>query len=144
MAYIFVKYIHIVGIMVFVSSLVLEHMLIKPKMSPTEIGKVAIVDLVYGVSATTVLIAGLLLWFVVGKGANFYTPNPVFHAKVGIFVLVALISIYPTIFFIKNRRSTLQLVSMPKSIVMIVRFELLMVLLLPLLAVLMAQGYSLA
>jgi putative membrane protein len=144
MAYIFVKHIHIVGIMVFVSSLVLEHMLIKPKMSPAEVGKVAIVDAVYGASATIVLIAGLVLWFFVGKGSDFYTSNPVFHTKVAIFVLAALLSIYPTIFFIKNRKSTLQAVSIPKSIVLIVRLELLMVLLLPLFAVLMAQGYGLA
>jgi len=143
MAYIFVKYLHIVAIMVFVSSLVLEHVLMKPKMSPAELGRVAITDLLYGVSATIIFMTGLVLWLVVGKGSDFYSSNPVFHAKVTIFVLIALVSIYPTIFFIKNRRSSLQVVPLPKPIVMMVRIELLMVLLLPLLAVLMAQGYGL-
>ncbi len=144
MAYIFVKYLHIVAIMVFVSALVLEHVLMKPKMSSAEMGRVAITDFVYGMSATVIFITGLVLWLAVGKGSDFYSSNPVFHAKVTIFVLVALVSVYPTIFFIKNRRSSSQVVLLPKPIVMMVRFELLMVLLLPLLAVLMAQGYGLA
>ena len=144
MAYIIVKYFHIVGVMVFFASLVLEHLLIKPKMSPAEIGKVAIADLVYGASATFVLVAGLVLWFMVGKGSAFYTANPVFHAKVTIFVLVALLSIYPTVFFLKHRKSSAPVVAVPKAIIMIVRVELLMLLLVPLLAVLMAQGYGLA
>lgn len=143
MTYVLVKYVHIAGILVLFASLVLEHALIKPKMSQAEIGRIAIADLIYGASAAVVLIAGLLLWLVAGKGQGFYTHNPVFHAKIGIFVLVALASIYPTLFFIKNRKSESPTISVPRSITMIVRLELLLILLLPLLAILMAQGYGL-
>src|SRR5690606_1451885 len=144
MAYVALKYIHIVGIMALVSALVVEHLLIKPRMPPAEFRKLAMADLVYGVSATIIFMSGLALWFFAGKGSDFYIANPVFHAKVSIFMLVALLSIYPTVCFLKNRRVAAQEVFLPKSLGMIVRIELLMVLLLPLLAVLMAQGHGLA
>lgn len=144
MAYIFVKYLHLVGILVLFSALVLEHVLIKPTMSPKELARVSAVDLVYGVAASLVLGAGLLLWFLVGKGSDFYSSNPLFHIKLGLFFLVGLISIYPTLFFLKNRKSNESEVAIPKSIIMIVRFELLMILMLPLLALFMANGIGLA
>ncbi len=41
-------------------------------MSPDELKKLALVDLIYGVAASSVLVAGLALWFLVGTDA-FYT-----------------------------------------------------------------------
>lgn len=142
MAYVLVKYIHIAGIMVLAASLALEHMLVKTSMTPTELRRIAIADMVYGLSAAIVLAAGLVLWFGVGKGSAFYTHNPIFHAKVGTFILVGLASIYPTVFFARHRKATQPLVIVPPSVMMTVRVQLLLVLLLPLLAVLMAQGYG--
>jgi putative membrane protein len=142
MLYVWVKYVHLLALMILVSSLVLEHRLIKSSMSPEEMRRLAAVDLLYGISAMVVLVAGLVLWFVAGKGAGFYTANPIFHAKLSAFVLVGLLSIYPTIFFMKNRKSVLPSIAVPKTIVMIIRFELFVILLLPLLAILMAQGYG--
>jgi putative membrane protein len=143
MAYVLLKYIHFAGILVLVSAIVLQHVLIKPQLSGAEIRRLAIVDRFLGASATLVFVAGLVLWFFVGKGSAFYTSNPVFHAKVGLFVAAALSSVYPTLFFIRNARSAAIVIPVPKAVLMVVRFELLAVLLLPLLAVLMAQGYGL-
>jgi putative membrane protein len=143
MEYIFVKYIHFAGLLLLVSTLALEHLLVKPKMSPDEFRKLALVDMIYGVSSLIVLAAGLTLWFVVGKGASFYTANPIFHIKLSLFVLVGLLSVYPTVFFIRNRTSTQTLIEVPAKIVMIIRTELLLVFVIPLLAVLMAQGVGL-
>ncbi len=140
MEYIFVKYIHFAGLLLLVSTLALEHFLVKPKMSPDEFRTLALVDMIYGVSSLIVLAAGLTLWFVVGKGASFYTANPIFHIKLSLFVLVGLLSVYPTVFFIRNRTSKQILIEVPAKIVMIIRVELLLIFVIPLLAVLMAQG----
>lgn len=143
MAYVLVKYFHIVSILVLMASLAIEHTLLKPSLAPADLRRLAITDMVYGIAAITVLVAGLGLWFAVGKDAAFYTGNPVFHAKVGLFILVGLLSIYPTVFFIRNRRSQAPVIVLPKAIIMLVRVELLLMLVIPLLAVLMAQGYGL-
>jgi len=87
-----------------------------------------------------------VLWF--GKGAAYYMGNSLFHAKVGLFVLVGLLSILPTVMFIKWRKpvkagqvpepSARQVALVTWSI----RIELLLLLAIPLLAALMARGYG--
>ncbi|WMW80609.1 DUF2214 family protein [Undibacterium cyanobacteriorum] len=143
MDYVIVKYLHMIGILVLFASLVLEHSLLRPEVSAATIKKLAIVDGIYGFSALIVMLAGLMLWFQVGKGSAFYTPNHIFHLKVGLFALVGLASIYPTAFFLKHRKTQAESIAIPKAIIMIVRCEMLAILVLPLFAVMMAQGLGL-
>lgn len=143
MEYVLVKYLHLLGVFVLFSSLVVEHVLVKPEMSNADLKKILAIDLIYGLSVLVVLTAGLSLWFLVGKPSGFYSSNPVFHIKVGLFLLIGLLSIYPTAFFLKNRKSSASFIALPKAVVMFIRVELLFLVLIPLLAVLMAQGYGL-
>ena len=57
-------------------------------------------DIAYGISAGVVLIVGLLRVFYYEKGAPFYAQNLFFWTKMAGFVLVGLLSIYPTIRFV--------------------------------------------
>lgn len=143
MDYVFVKYLHILAVLVLFSTLVLEHLFTKAGLDADARTRLARIDMIYGIAAGVVLIAGLLMWFAVGKDAEFYSYNPVFYAKVGLFVLVGLISIYPTVFFIRHRQSTDATIAVPRSVIMAIRVELLLMLIIPLLAVAMAQGYGL-
>lgn len=136
-----VRYFHFIGIFFVFASLVSEHLLIEPAMTRKAIKRLSIIDGVFGISAVIVLITGLLLWFSYGKPAIFYTKNPVFHTKVFLFIMIALLSIYPTLFFLKNRKGDLsETVGIPKMVLMFIRFELLLVAIMPLLAVIMAKG----
>ena len=47
------------------------------------------------------LVVGFIRVLYFEKGREFYFSNPFFHAKLTLFVLVGLLSIYPTIRFIK-------------------------------------------
>lgn len=136
-----VRYFHFMGIFLVVAALFAEHMLIKAEMTPQELRKVAIIDAVYSISAIVVLGAGLLLWFWVGKPAGFYTANPLFHVKVTLFVLLGGLSLYPTVFFIRQRNAVANKI-IPKAIIHLVRVELLLLFVIPLLAVMMARGYG--
>ena len=139
--YILFKYLHFVAIFGVVSSLVAEHLLLQQQMSRKELARIYKIDAVYGVSALLVLAVGLCLWFAVGKPAGFYTSNGIFHLKLTLFIIMGLISIIPTRYFMKNRKGDPEeVVSVPKRIVMYVRIELLILFLIPLLAVIMAQG----
>lgn len=139
-----IRYFHFIGIMGLTSALVAEHLLLKPSMAVQDIRRIAIVDGIYGLSSIITLVMGLLLWFVVGKPADFYSANWVFHAKFSLFVLVALLSIYPTLFFLKHRKGdSAHVVQIPKAIIMIIRLELLLLFLIPMLGVLIANGVGL-
>lgn len=138
------RYLHFISIFTMVSAVVAEHLVIKPRMTRKEILRLSVLDAVYGISALLIVAFGLTLWFGegVGKPTEFYSKNWIFHLKVGLFVVMALLSIYPTVFFLKNRKSDNmdELVDIPKSIVWLIRLELLILLLIPLCATLMAKG----
>ncbi len=136
------RYLHFLSILVMFSSVVSEHLLLKPRMTRSEIQRLSVLDAVYGISALIIVGIGLTLWFGVGKPAEFYTKNWIFHLKVGLFVIVAILSIYPTVFFLRNRKGNnpAELVDVPKSIVWLIRLELLLLAFIPLCAALMAKG----
>ncbi len=61
-------------------------------------------DIGYGLSALFVLISGLARAGWTEKGLDFYMANPWFHGKVTVFVLIALLSLYPTKVFMGWRK----------------------------------------
>lgn len=88
-----------------------------------------------------VLATGLLQWFSGSKPAVFYTSNPVFHAKLTLFLFIGLVSIYPSVFMGRNRKGDpSELIAIPSGLVHCVRLELLLLVLMPLLAVIMSKG----
>lgn len=138
---IFVKYIHFVCIFSIVSTVVAEHLMLKPELSRKELTRLSRIDAVYGISALVLLAAGLTLWFGVGKPASYYNHNWIFHLKITLFALVGLLSIYPTLFFVKQRKGNQEeSVVLPKGVKMCIRLELLLLFMIPLCAVLMAKG----
>jgi putative membrane protein len=140
-AEILTRYFHFITIFTLVASVVAEHLLLKPRMTRAEINRMARIDTVYGVSAILVVAAGLTLWFGVGKPAAFYNTNPILHTKVGLAVLMGIFSIWPTVFFMKNRKGDpTEAVEVPSIVKLMIRLELLLILIIPLLASLMAKG----
>jgi putative membrane protein len=88
--------------------LVYEFIAYRKNMSLAEIRRIQRADLVYGISAGLLLLVGLLRVFVFEKGANFYMNNPFFWVKMIAFLLVGLLSIDPTIRYIRWNRTLRQ------------------------------------
>ncbi len=138
---IILRYVHFISIFAIVGSLTSEHLLLKKEMTQRELDRVAKIDLIYGLAAITLLIAGLTLWLGgVGKPSVIYTKNWIFHIKLTLFITVGLLSIYPTVFFLKNRGDQDKVIAIPKSIFWMLRIELLLLFIIPLLAGLMSRG----
>lgn len=141
---IIVRYAHFVGIIVLASMVVTENVLISRKLKPGAIKKLAIIDGIYGFGAVLTLVAGLTLWLYVGKPKEFYSGNIIFHTKLGVFALIALMSVIPTVFFLKNRNNAEDVVNVPHHVITIKRIELALLFVLPFLAVLIARGVGYA
>lgn len=139
---IFLRYMHFISIFTIVATLASEHLLIKKELTRAEINRIALIDGIYGFAAITLIAAGLTLWLgSVGKPAVYYNKNWIFHTKITCVALVGILSIYPTVFFMKQRKGNPEeVVSVPKSIVMMVRMELALMFVIPLLAGLMSRG----
>lgn len=140
MTEILVRYFHILAVLVLFASLVAQHLLINAEVSRATLRRIAIIDGIYGLSALLVLAAGLTLWFGVGKPAAYYNSFGLFHLKVTLFIVIGLLSIYPTVWFRRTLKSAADPVMVPRGLVMIIRLELLLVALLPLLAICVARG----
>jgi putative membrane protein len=110
-------------------------------MTPQELKKLSRIDSVYGIAAIVLLAAGLTLWLgAIGKPAAFYSQNWIFHLKLTLFVIVGLLSIYPTVFFIKGGKKEDATVKVPTIIFWMIRLELLILFFIPILAGLMSRG----
>jgi putative membrane protein len=141
-------YLHFVAILGTVSFLVVEVVLCRPGLGSELAHRLKRVDAAYATFAVLALVTGLLRLFWGAKGSAFYTPNPVFHAKMTVYVAVALLSILPTVRFIGWSKAALATGRGPDDAAVhaVRRFivaELVLVALLPLLAVLMARGVGL-
>ena len=143
---IIIPYLHYLSIMVLMGSLITEHLFLKPGINAQQVRLLTGIDLVYGIAAILVLGTGLLRWFVYGKGSEFYLSNPLFHIKLTLFVLMGVLSIFPTLKFLKwkkqfRRGEDPDISSRAvKRQLMFIRIELLLVAVIPLLAVMIARG----
>lgn len=144
MLYTLIRTLHFAAIFVLAGALVIENMALKPTINGEDARNLATVDALYGAGAALTLLFGLILWLWVGKPSEFYSLNPVFHFKLGLFFLLALLSIYPTIFFLRNRKSTADVIEVPRLIAILTKLELGILFIIPLLAFLMARGIGLS
>lgn len=136
-----IRYLHFLGIFVIFAVVLVHHLFLKGEVPRALLIRAHRLDAAYGVASVVVLATGLLQWFSGSKPAVFYTSNPVFHAKVTLFLLIGLASVYPTVFLFKQKRGAPDdLVPVPKGLIHCLRIELLLLVILPLLAVIMAKG----
>ena len=148
MAQAIAAYLHYLSIFVLFALLTMEHVLFKTPLDLARARSLYRTDIAYGICAGIVLLTGAAraVWF--EKGLAFYLKNGFFHAKVGLFILVALMSILPT-FTVLNWRNALNAGQAPevsprtaRLVIMTIRLELLLLMVIPLLAVFMARGYG--
>lgn len=141
-----VAYGHYLSFMVCFAALVLERRLIRPQPDRRDAILMVITDIVYGLAALGVLGTGILRVLYFGQGSAFYTENPLFWWKVGAYMAVGTLSLYPTITYIlwaiPLRKGELPQVgeSLATRLQWILNIEILGFALIPLLAALMARG----
>ena len=88
-----------------IAMLVAESTLLRGTLDATTLNRVARLDAGYGAAAGLLLVAGLLRVFYGVKGSEFYLHNPWFHAKLGAYVLIGLLSLLPTLRFLRWRKA---------------------------------------
>jgi putative membrane protein len=142
----FFAFLHYIAAFALVSAIGAEFLLIREGLNPRSARKILFADMIIGISAATVLVAGLLRVFFFEKGADYYAHNAFFIAKVSLFIAVALLSIYPTREFLSWRKG-LGAGKLPaaaagrlQSIRRIIHLELAGIVLIILCAALMAKG----
>jgi putative membrane protein len=98
-------YAHFICIFLLASLLTGEVFLLRKSLSRDGVTQIQGIDRYYGIVAGLVIVTGLLLVFFGEKGAAYYAHNAIFWVKMAIFVTIALISIAPTVAYLRwNQR----------------------------------------
>jgi putative membrane protein len=125
-----------------------EAALCRPEwLNAATVERLAKIDAVYGLSAMAVLATGAArsVWGI--KGAAWYWTNWLLHLKLGMFVVVGLLSILPTMQFIRWRRALRASGALPEAaqvrkVRRLVMVQAHIVPLIPLAAVFLARGFG--
>lgn len=139
-------YAHILAIFTLVTFLASEAALCRAEwLNAAVVERLARVDRVYGIAAIAVLATGLARTWWGMKGVGWYWSQPLLHAKVTLFVVVGLLSIVPTLRFLRWRRALRATGALPsanevRATRRLVMVEAHLVALIPLLAVFLARG----
>jgi len=96
---------HYIAVFLLVGAVVAELYLLKLKPTVDVVSVIARADLVYGIGAVLVLMTGLSGVFHSGKGVAYYLHNGAFHAAITCFVLAGLLSIAPTLRYLRWRKA---------------------------------------
>ncbi|EKF75807.1 hypothetical protein A11A3_03022 [Alcanivorax hongdengensis A-11-3] len=138
--------IHYISILFLFACLFGELLLWRTGISQNNVRTLLRLDMGYGLSALAVLISGVVRAGWTEKGWDFYLANPWFHGKVTLFILVGLLSLYPTRVFLGWRKDVAAgrmpeiddgLQSRLRGVLVA---ELHLLLLIPILAAMMARG----
>jgi putative membrane protein len=140
-------WIHYIAVWTMTGALVTEMYLLKIGSTPDAIRILPRVDRLYGIMAAVVLITGLARVWHGGKGADYYWHNGAFHGVLGLFVLAALISIVPTIRFLRWRKALDGSGALPadgevRKTRILIHVQLTAIALVTLAIVLVAKGYG--
>src|ERR1043166_9116637 len=96
-------FLHHLAAFTVVAAIAVEFVLLRGELTVWSARRLQVADAVLGVAATVLLLAGLARVFWFEKGATYYFHNLAFLGKLSLFVLVALLSIIPTVEFLSWR-----------------------------------------
>ena len=139
-------FLHHAAAFVIVAVLTAELVLLKGELTAVSARSVLRMDAAYGIAALTLLAIGFLRVFYTEKGAAYYFHSATFLTKIALFIIVGLLSVYPTLQFLRWRqplregRVPVLEPATRRSIRTLVHIELTLLFAIMLFAVLMARG----
>lgn len=141
-------YLHILAILTMVVFIASEAALCRVQwLNAAVVERLAKVDMIYGIAAIAVLATGIArtAWGV--KGTSWYWTNPLLHVKLTLFIVVGVISIFPTLTYFRWRKALRSSGALPpeadiRKTRRLVMVQAHLIALIPLVAVFLARGFG--
>ncbi|RYF34400.1 MAG: DUF2214 family protein [Comamonadaceae bacterium] len=141
-------YLHILAILTMVVFISSEAALCRVQwLNAAVVERLARIDMVYGIAAIAVLATGIArtAWGV--KGTSWYWTNPLLHVKLTLFIVIGVISIFPTLTYFRWRKTLRSSGALPpeaeiKKTRKLVIVQAHLIVLIPLVAVFLARGFG--
>ena len=139
-------YLHHAAAFLIVAALMVELVVLKTELTLASARSVLRMDMVYGIAALVLLVVGFVRVFHTEKGSAYYFDSGSFLLKLALFIVVGLLSIYPTIKFMGWRKA-LRAGRVPeldavtrRKVRMLIHVELTLLFVIMLMAIMMARG----
>jgi len=143
-------FLHHLAAFVIFAALTVELVLMKGELTLTSARSVLRLDAAYGAFAGVLVVVGFLRVFYTEKGPAYYFHSAPFIVKIAAFVIVGLLSIYPTVQFLSWRKALRQqqapviAADKRRAIRLVLHVELTLLAVIILCAALMARGIGFA
>ncbi|MBT2321034.1 DUF2214 family protein [Variovorax paradoxus] len=141
-------YLHILAILTMVVFISSEAALCRVQwLNAAVVERLAKVDMVYGFAAIAVLATGVArTWWGI-KGTAWYWTNPLLHVKLTLFIIIAVLSIFPTLTYFRWRKAVRSSGALPDEAEIrktrrLVMIQAHLLVLIPLVAVFLARGFD--
>jgi putative membrane protein len=141
-------YLHLLAILTMVVFISSEAALCRVQwLNAAVVERLAKVDMVYGFSAIAVLATGVARTWWGMKGTAWYWTNPLLHVKLTLFIVIGLISVFPTLTYFRWRKAVRSTGTLPgeaeiKKTRRLVMIQAHLLALIPLVAVFLARGFG--
>src|SRR5437667_947928 len=101
-------FLHHLAAFALVSAIAIEFVLLRGELTLWSTRRLQVADMILGIAAGVLLLAGLARVFWFEKGAAYYFHSHAFLTKFSLFIIVALLSIVPTLEFLSWRKAVKQ------------------------------------
>lgn len=141
-------YLHLLAILTMVVFVASEAALCRVQwLNAAVVERLATVDRVYGIAAIAVLATGIARTLLGVKGTAWYWTHPLLHVKLTLFIVVGLVSIFPTLTYLRWRKTLRATGALPPAAEVAKTRKLVMVqahliAVIPLFAVFLARGFG--
>jgi len=141
-------YVHLLAILTMVVFIASEAALCRVEwLNAAAVERIARVDMVYGIAAIGVLLTGVARTWWGMKGTAWYWTNPLLHVKLGLFIIVGVLSIFPTLTYFRWRKAVRSSGALPEAAEVrktrkLVMIQAHLIALIPLVAVFLARGFG--
>jgi putative membrane protein len=137
---------HHLAAFVIVGALMVELVVLRNELTIPSARSVLRMDMAYGIAALVLLVVGFTRVFHTEKGSMYYFSSGPFLVKLTLFIVVGLLSIYPTVKFMGWRKA-LREQRVPdfeagtrRKVRMLIHIELTLIVVIVLMAIMMARG----
>jgi putative membrane protein len=147
LATVVLPWIHYLAVLMMAGGAVAELYLLKLSPTPETVRLLPRVDRFYGITAVLTLVTGILRMYHGGKGADWYWHNGLMHGVITVFIVAGLISIVPTLRFLRWNKALGAGGALPdadavRKTKILVHVQLTLVALIALMITLVARGYG--
>jgi putative membrane protein len=143
MAEAFFRTLHMLGILGLAAGVIIAILATRPQIGRDDVMGLSRIYLLNLIALLLTIGAGITLWLWVGKPAAFFSNNPLFHAKLGLFCLLIVVLLWPATFFWRVAASVQtvdEVTTVPAAMIRLQKAAIPLLLVLPILAYLMARG----